>query len=126
MAGNVTMAHIGPCDGTEKKVFESGAYQIYSNASIGYGFAMPKYVYYSNVGSQDGSVHSMAIALTATGVEDFASTSVQTWYYKKEPANPPSDTVIKTENGFFYIKNNDPTGSAKVQKIIEVLQESAE
>lgn len=126
MAGNVAMAHIGACDGTEKKLFESGSYQLYSNAGLGYGFAMPKYVYYANVGGQDGSVHSMAIALTATGVDSFSGASVQTWYYKKEPANPPSDTMVKTENGYFYIKNNDPSGSAKVQKIIEVLSESVE
>jgi hypothetical protein len=32
MAGTVAIAHIGACDGSEKKLFDTGSYQLYSNA----------------------------------------------------------------------------------------------
>ena len=32
VAGKVAIAHIGACDGTERKVFDTGSYQLYSNA----------------------------------------------------------------------------------------------
>lgn len=126
MAGSVTIAHIGECDGTERKVFESGAYQLYSNTGLGYSFAMPKYVYYASAGSQDGASHTMAIGTTASGVTDFATSTVQVWYYKTAPAAAPSEQSIKTANGVIYIKNNDTTGSAKIEKIVQTVLESAE
>lgn len=47
MAGEIAIAHIGECDGSEKKLFDTGAYIIYSNASLGYSIAMPKYSHYA-------------------------------------------------------------------------------
>jgi hypothetical protein len=125
MAGEVKIAHIGECDGTERKVFESGAYQLYANSSIGYSFAMPKYAYYASAGSHDGATHTMAIATTASGVTDFATAPVQVWFYRTPPANAPSSQSIQSEKGIFYIRNNDSTGNAKVTTIIQTVIESA-
>jgi hypothetical protein len=125
VAGDISIAHIGECDGTEKKTYDTGSYILYSNASLNYGFAMPKYSYYSSAGSRDGASHTMAIDTTASGVTDFSTASVQVWYYRTMPANPPSDQSMKTENGIVYIKNNDTTGSAKISTIIKTVIDSA-
>lgn len=125
LAGSIDVAHIGECDGTERKVFDTGSYQVYSNASLKYTFAMPKYAYYASAGSQDGATHTMAIATTASGVLDFATAPVQVWFYRTPPASGPSDQSMKTQNGILYIRNNDTTGNAKVTKIIQTVIESA-
>ncbi len=126
MAGMIAIAHIGACDGTERKVFSTGSYQVYSNASLKYSFAMPKYSYYASAGSRDGASHTMGIDTTASGVTDFATSAVQLWFYRTPPLTTPSEKSVKTENGIIYIKNNDTTGSAKVDKIIQTIIESAE
>lgn len=125
MAGDVAIAHIGVCDGTEPKLYDTGSYLLYSNTSIGYTIAMPKYSYYAGGAGRDGSTHTIAIATTAVGVDDFATAPVQIWFYKKPPANPPSSQSVQGENGIFYIKNNDQTGDAKINKIIQTVLESA-
>lgn len=125
VAWNVSIAHIGECDGTEKKVFDTGSYQIYANAGLGYSFAMPKYSYYSSAGSRDGASHTIAIDTTASGVTDFATASVQVWFYRTPPANPPSSQSMKTENGMMYIKSNDTTGNAKISTIVKTIIDSA-
>jgi len=124
VAGDTPIAHIGECDGTEKKIYDASSYQLYSNNWLGYGFAMPKYAYYSSAGSHDGANHTMAIATTASGVISFETAPVQVWFYRKTPANPPSSQSAKIENGIVYIKNNDTTGNAKISKIIEIFLES--
>lgn len=85
---------------------------------------MPKYSYYSGAGSQGGASHTMAISTTASGVENFATATVQVWFYRKVPTTPPSDQSLKIENGILYIKNNDTTGNARVGKIIETVLQS--
>lgn len=90
MAGEVAIAHIGECDGTEKKLFDTGSYQLYTNAGVGYSFAMPKYSHYAGGGARDGASHTMAIGITSSGVTDFTTAPVQVWFYRKTPANPPS------------------------------------
>lgn len=124
MAGEVAIAHIGECDGAEKKLFDTGAYQIYTNAGVGYSFAMPKYSHYSGGGARDGASHTMAIGVTSSGVTDFATAPVQVWFYKKTPANPPSSQSAQGENGIIYVKNNDMTGNVKIGTIVETVLES--
>lgn len=125
LAGDTPIAHIGECDGTEKKTYDATAYQLYSNKWLGYEFAMPKYTYYSSAGSHDGANHTIAIAITASGVESFEEAPVQLWFYRKIPTNPPTSTQsARIENGIVYIRNNDTTGNAKISKIIEIVLES--
>ena len=87
---------------------------------------MPKYAYYASAGSHDGASHTMAIDVTASGVTDFATSSVQLWFYRTPPATAPSSQSTKTANGVIYIKNNDTTGNAKIAKIIQTVLDSAE
>ena len=121
LAGDTPIAHIWQCNGTEVKVYDTGSYQLYSNKWLGYGFAMPKYAYYSSAGSHDGANHTMALAITASGVTDFATAPIQLWFYTKTPANPPSDQSAKMENGIIYMRNNDVTGNSKIGKIIDTV-----
>jgi hypothetical protein len=126
MAWDVAVLHIGACDGSEKQIYDAGAYHLYANSGLGYGFAMPKYSYYSGAGARDGAAHSMSIGITASGILDFSSATVQLWFYKTAPATPPSSEFKTVENGTLYIKNNDPTGNAKVQKILTTILDSVE
>lgn len=124
MAWDVVIAHIGECDTTERKLFDSGSYLLYSNTGLGYGFAMPKYSYYSGNGAHDGANHAIAIATTASGITDFANAPVQVWFYKNPPTNPPSEQFSQTKNGILYIKNNDTTNDKKIKNIVETILES--
>ena len=124
MAGDVAIAHIGECEGAPKKLFDTGSYILYSNASLGYSIAMPKYSHYAGAGARDGASHTIAIATTASGVTDFVTAPVQVWFYRKTPANPPSAESAQAENGIIYVKNNDTTGNVKVGTIIETVLES--
>ncbi len=126
LAWDILIDHIWECDGTEQKSYDAESYHLYSNAAIGYWFAMPKYSYYSWAGARDGAVHTMAIATTASGIVDFATATIQVWYYKSAPAVPPSEQSKSTENGILYIKNNDITGNAKIGKIIQTVLDSVE
>lgn len=126
MAGDMAIAHMGECTTANTgALFDTGSYLLYSNTSVGYSFAMPKYAYYSGVGAQSGANHTMMIATTASGVTDFATAPVQVWFYRKVPATPPSDQSVTTENGILYIRNNDTTANAKIGKIIETVLQSA-
>lgn len=125
VAWDVAIVHIGECDGTEKKTYDTGSYILYSNTGLNYSFAMPRYSYYAGAGSRDGASHTMAIDTTASGVTDFATAWVQVWFYRVTPANPPADQSLKIENGILYIKNNDTTGSAKIATIIKTVLDSA-
>jgi hypothetical protein len=126
MAGDTVIDHIGACDETEKPLYSTGSYHLYSNAALEYGFAIPKYSYYSGAGAQDGASHTMSIGVTASGILDFPTAQVQVWYFKKIPANPPSTSFANTKNGVIYVKNNDTTGNAKIEKIVTTVLESAE
>lgn len=126
MAWDVAVLHIGACDGSEKQIYDANSYHLYANSGLGYGFAMPKYSYYSGAWARDGAAHSMAIGITASGILDFPSATVQLWFYRTVPATPPSSEFKTVENGTLYIKNNDTTGNAKVQKILTTILDSVE
>lgn len=44
---------------------------LYENQSFQYGYELPKYTYYRGYGARDGADHSVAVSLTASGVETF-------------------------------------------------------
>ena len=60
-----------PTTNTPPITFDTGSYQIYSNRSLGYTLALPKSVYFQGYGARDGSSHSLAISLTASGTDTF-------------------------------------------------------
>ena len=127
IAGDIAVAHIGACDGTEKKSFATGAYQLYSNVGLKYSFAMPKYVYYQGQGARDGALHTLAIALTASGSESLDTADVRVYFYKTMPTDFPWDhnTVTVTIPSGVLLLEGDST-NPKVAKIIETIKESAE
>ncbi len=124
VAWDVDIAHEWECSVNEQKVYDTGSYLLYSNAGLGYSFAMPKYSYYSGAGARDGASHTIAIATSASGVIDFSSAPIQVWFYRFAPTTPPSEQSVKTEKGILYIKNNDTTANAKIEKIIQTVVES--
>ena len=78
MVSGVTIANVSPDPITETPTtnttpitFDTGSYQIYSNKSLGYTLALPKSVYFQGYGARDGSSHSLAISLTASGTDTF-------------------------------------------------------
>lgn len=50
MAWEIVIDHTWECDTKEQKNYDTGSYLLYSNAWLGYSFAMPKYSYYSGAG----------------------------------------------------------------------------
>lgn len=62
---------------------------MYENKSFNYSFALPKYTYYQGLGARDGASHALAIALTASGVEDVGTADVRVYFYKTSPTTPP-------------------------------------
>ncbi len=125
-AGEVAIEHIGECTSTNSgMIFDTGSYILYSNARLGYWFALPRYAYYAAQGAQSGAIHTISIATTASWVIDFATAPVQVWLYAKIPASPPSSQSVSVDRGILYIKNNDTTGNIKIEKIIETVLQSA-
>ncbi len=63
-------------------IFDTGSYLIYTNSSVGYELALPKYAYYQGYGARDGATHSLAISLTNSGAEVFDTSDVRVYYYR--------------------------------------------
>lgn len=103
-------------------VFDTGSYLFYQNAN--YSLYLPKYVYYSGYGARDGATHTVAIALTATGVDMFDTADVKVYFYRTEPANPPSGKQVSVANGVLYV-DGDATANPKIAKIIDTIEASA-
>ncbi len=124
-AGEVAIDHIGACDTPSTQVYDTGSYLLYTSSRLGYSFAMPRYAYYASLGAQDGAIHTVAIATTASGVVDFGTAPIQVWLYSRTPATPPSSQSVQITAGVLYIRNNDTTGNMKIAKIVETVLQSA-
>jgi len=112
---------------SEEPMIDSGAYQIYTNSSIGYELALPKYVYYQGYGSRDGASHALALGLTASGTDIFEAADMRVYYYKW---TVPSDVIagstrIDTKNGTLILDTKN-SSDPKIRKIIDVIRMSAE
>jgi len=101
-------------------LYNTGSYHIYHNESLDYSFAMPNYSYYQGYGARDGALHTMAIALTASGIENIEDAPVQVYFYKKTPTNPPSDNSVVTPHGVVYVVASGAI-DAKTQRIIDTV-----
>lgn len=102
-------------------VFDTGSYFYYQNAN--YSFYLPKYVYYSGYGARSGATHTVAVALTASGIDTFDAADVKTYFYRTTPSNPPAGKMISVANGVLYIEGD--TSNAKIAKIIDTITASA-
>ncbi len=141
-AWDIAIAHIGVCtDSPIKKdtttstssltpelwtidYTNTGKYLVYTNASIGYTFSLPKYVHYQGMGARDGASHSVAIALTSTGTDTWDGADVQVWYYRKPPTTPPSPILVTLTSGVVYIKQNSLITNPKIDQIVEIIRQS--
>ncbi len=101
----------------------TGVYQVYTNNSFKYSIALPKYAYYQGLGARDGASHTLAIALTASWIEDIATSDVKLYFYKTLPTNPPLGKEVTVPNGILYV-NGDMT-NPKIAKIIDTILMSA-
>lgn len=106
--------------------YDPEKYHLYQNESIGYSFALPNYTYYQGYGARDGASHTMAAALTASGIESFETADVQIYYYKKRPANPPTDYSVTLESGATIYLSGVQSENPKIKNIIETIQNSVE
>lgn len=102
-------------------VFGTGSYHIYTNTS--YSFALPKYAYYSGFGAQSGASHTIAVGLTSSGVDAFATADVRVYFFKVTPANPPEGKQVPITNGVLYISGD--ASNPKIAKIIDTIEASA-
>lgn len=88
--------------------------------------SFPNYVYYQGYGARDGASHTMAMALTQSGVESFDSADVRVYFYR---GSVPTDAVagamlVKTEKGTLMIDSKNST-LPKIQKIVDTIMASA-
>ena len=114
-----------PTINTTPITFDTGSYQIYSNRSLGYTLALPKSVYFQGYGARDGSSHSLAISLTASGTDTFEWSDVRVYYYKTEPAGVMAwATRVKTASGTIIIDALN-LANPKIQKIVDTIRMSA-
>ena len=102
-------------------VFDTGSYQIYTNTV--YSFALPKYAYYSGFGAQGEASHTVAVGLTSTGTDAFATADVRIYFFKTIPANPPEGKQVSVAKGILYIAGD--SSNPKVAKIIDTIEASA-
>lgn len=86
---------------------------------------MPNYSYYKGYGPRDEALHTMAVALTASGIENFEDAPVRVYFYKTTPNNPPSDLSVVVPHGIVYIAASGEI-DAKLKRIIDTIEESAE
>ncbi len=86
---------------------------------------MPNYSYYMGYGARDGALHTMAIALTASGIENFEDAPVRVYFYRSNPTNPPSDLSVVVPNGVVYIATSGDI-DARMKRIIDTIEESVE
>lgn len=104
-------------------IFDTGSYHIYANNSLNYGFALPKYTYYQGYGVRDSAAHTMAVSLTATGIDTFDTADVRIWYYRKLPADTTGKKVINLLDGGIVLIAGDEA-NPRVAKIIETIEQS--
>lgn len=86
---------------------------------------MPNYSYYQGYGPQDGAQHTMAIALTASGIENFSDAPIRVYFYKRPPENIPGTKSVVLSHGVVYIQSQDDALTEKEQRIIETILSSA-
>ena len=81
----------------------TGKYRVYVNEKIGYRLALPKSVFYQGFGAKDGAVHTIGVSLTQSGVENFDTSEVRVWYYKKAPKDI-SENLYTLSGGFLRVE----------------------
>lgn len=111
---------------SDKPLFDSWSYQFYTNTSAGYEITLPKYAYYQGYGARDGAAHTLAVSLTSTGVEDFATSDVRVYFYK----TPSSEAIagarqVNLANGGVIVIDGGNSTNPKVQKMMDIIQMSA-
>ncbi len=126
VAWDVSIVHIGECDGTEKKTYDTGSYILYENKSFWYSLALPKFVYYKWYGKNTDTWadHTLAISLTASGVEDVNTADVRVLILKTNPKLVMDWKIIDLANGariFIVADESNP----KIAKIVQTIMESA-
>lgn len=105
--------------------YSTGSYHHYVNEHLRYAFAMPNYSYYQGYGAQDGAQHTMAIALTASGIEQFSEAPVQVFFYKKAPTIVPStQSVTLADESVVYVRTQAEL-TEREQRIVHTILESA-
>lgn len=111
---------------SDKPLFDSGSYQFYTNTSAGYEIALPKYAYYQGYGARDGAAHTLAVSLTSTGVEDFATSDVRVYFYKTPSAEAIAGArQVNLANGGVIVIDGGNSTNPKVQKMMDIIQMSA-
>lgn len=111
---------------TEGMIFDTGSYLIYTNSSVGYELALPKYAYYQGYGARDGATHSLAISLTNSGAEVFDTSDVRVYYYRWKALTDVIAwaTRVDTKSGTLIIDGGNST-NPKIQKIVDTIRMSA-
>lgn len=94
---------------------------LYENQSFQYGYELPKYTYYRGYGARDGADHSVAVSLSASGVETFEWADARIYYYKTEPAVPLSGKAIKLDNGGMVVVQISDSANARANTIADVV-----
>jgi hypothetical protein len=104
--------------------FDPISYNIYKNNTFGYSLALPRYAYYQWYGTKWGSVHTLAIALSASGVTDSSTAPVRLYFYTTPPQIPPSSDSLALSGGTLYIDTSST--EPKILKIIDTIRKSAQ
>ena len=116
-----------PEEVTVLKNYDPAKYHKYSNKTLGYSIAMPKYTYYQGYGAQGGASHTIAAGLSQEGIADFENAEIKIYVYRTIPANPPAGAAsIVLENGrAVYVSAKDPS-NPKIKNIVNTVINSAE
>lgn len=93
----------------------------YFNEPFQYGFTLPRYVYYRGYGPWESADHTLAIALTASGVESFSTADIRIYYYKNTPTNPESGTRLTLSNGALVIVQ-EAIPSSRADAVVAMIQ----
>lgn len=117
--GSAVQTSTGYIQNTPNATIDLSKTVTYSS-KLGYSFAMPNSSYYSSFWSVAGATHTMAVSTTDAGIANFENADIKVYFYKTEPANPPTGTKIKTTNWFVYVSNAHPE-NAKMQKIYDTI-----
>lgn len=84
----------------------------YKNDGVGYGFVLPKKIYFSGFGARDGASHSVGISRAASP-ESFELSEVKVRFYKGKTLaqlkNAQNGVYVDSENGITYVSLSGST-----------------
>lgn len=93
----------------------------YDNASLGYGFVLPKSSYFSGFGSRDGASHSVGIGRNASP-ESFELSEVKVRLYKgkilSQLQNAENGFYEDAENGMVYLSISGSTITVEADRSV--------